>query len=149
MYGLGLLVCSSHSRHLAGSILFRGVAGRSIGLLRRDLLLQIDPSASGARACYILRPGPLITSFLTARPRRRALAAAIPSSPFPEAPCYRATTPPRRRPPASASALTPRATATTPPSSARTCNRPPPSWPSPSPPTATPNSGSDWNSSPA
>jgi hypothetical protein len=42
----------------------RGVARRSLGLVRLDLLLQIDPSVSDSRACYILRPRPLITSFL-------------------------------------------------------------------------------------
>ena len=31
------------------------VARRSFGLVRLDLLLQIDPSASDPRACYILR----------------------------------------------------------------------------------------------
>jgi hypothetical protein len=44
-----------HSRFHVGSILNRGVARRSFGLLRFDLLLQIDPSASDPRACYILR----------------------------------------------------------------------------------------------
>jgi hypothetical protein len=44
-----------HSRPSVGSILKRGVARRSFGLLRCDLLLQIDPSALGPRACYILR----------------------------------------------------------------------------------------------
>src|SRR4051812_44407642 len=47
----------------------RGVAGRPFGLVRLDLLLQIGPSASGCRACYVLRPGPLITSFLPPRLR--------------------------------------------------------------------------------
>jgi hypothetical protein len=42
----GLLVCSIHSRFQSGSILDRGVARRSFGLLRSDLWLQIDPSAS-------------------------------------------------------------------------------------------------------
>ncbi len=59
----GLLVCSIHSRLLSGSILDRGVARRSFGLLRRDLWLQIDPSESTPSAGYILRHGPLITSF--------------------------------------------------------------------------------------
>jgi hypothetical protein len=44
-----------HSRFSVGSILNGGVARRSFGLLRFDLLLQIDPSASDASACYILR----------------------------------------------------------------------------------------------
>jgi hypothetical protein len=35
-----------YCRHQAGSILCWGVARRSFGLLRLDLLLQIDPSAS-------------------------------------------------------------------------------------------------------
>jgi hypothetical protein len=34
---------------------FGGVAGRSFGQVRFDLLLQIDPSVSSRRACYILR----------------------------------------------------------------------------------------------
>jgi hypothetical protein len=42
----GLLVCSIHSRFQCGSILDRGVARRSFGLLRHDLWLQIDPSIS-------------------------------------------------------------------------------------------------------
>src|SRR5262249_559542 len=55
------------SRPRVESILNRGVARRSFGLLRCDLLLQIDPSASGPRAGYILRQRPLITSFLSVR----------------------------------------------------------------------------------
>src|SRR5439155_1040337 len=55
------------SRRCVGSILDRGVARRSFGLLRYDLLLQIDPFALGPRAGYILRRGPLITSFLSVR----------------------------------------------------------------------------------
>src|SRR5262245_31119238 len=52
------------SRLRVGSILDRGVARRSCGLLRSDLWLPIDPSALDWRAGYILRPGSLITSFL-------------------------------------------------------------------------------------
>src|SRR5205807_185551 len=80
-----------HSRHPVGSILDRGVARRSFGLLRHDLLLQIDPSASDPRAGYVLRPGPLITSFLAVRLRRRTLAALAPvvsHTPFSRSPCY-------------------------------------------------------------
>ena len=43
------------ARPSVGRILDRGVARRSFGLLRLDLLLQIDPSVSDPRACYILR----------------------------------------------------------------------------------------------
>ena len=32
-----------------------GVAGRLFGQVRCDLLLQISPSVSGRRACYVLR----------------------------------------------------------------------------------------------
>ena len=39
-----------------GGTLVRVVARRSFGLLRFDLLMQIDPSASSPRAGYILRP---------------------------------------------------------------------------------------------
>ncbi|HTU22025.1 MAG TPA: hypothetical protein VMG10_28560, partial [Gemmataceae bacterium] len=46
------LVCSIHSRHHVGSILDRGVARRSFGLLRCDLWLQIDPSESTPSAGY-------------------------------------------------------------------------------------------------
>src|SRR5205823_2730717 len=45
-----------HSQRLVGSILFGGVARRSFGRVRHDLLLQIDPSASDRSAGYILRP---------------------------------------------------------------------------------------------
>src|SRR5262245_34205516 len=38
-----------------GSIIERGVARRSFGLLRRDLWLPIDPSASGPSAGYVSR----------------------------------------------------------------------------------------------
>src|SRR5262249_2014287 len=61
------LYVAFRTRRRVGSILDRGVARRSFGLLRYDLLLQIDPSASGPRAGYVLRRGPLITSFLSAR----------------------------------------------------------------------------------
>jgi hypothetical protein len=50
------LYVAFHSGSLVGSILNRGVARRSFGLLRFDLLLQIDPSASAPRAGYLLRP---------------------------------------------------------------------------------------------
>ena len=43
--GPGLLVCSFHTRFHGGSIILRGVARRSFGLVRLDLWLQIDPSA--------------------------------------------------------------------------------------------------------
>src|SRR5262249_47042433 len=43
-----------------------GVAGRLFGQVRFDLLLQISPSVSDHGACYVLRLGPLIPSFLLA-----------------------------------------------------------------------------------
>src|SRR5262249_21783500 len=52
---------------LIGSILERGVARRSFGLLRYDLWLQIDPSVTDPSAGYILRHRPLITSFRCVR----------------------------------------------------------------------------------
>src|SRR5262245_52225153 len=54
---------------LNGSILERGVARRSVGLLRYNLLLQIDPSVTDRSAGYILRHRPLITSFRCVRLR--------------------------------------------------------------------------------
>ena len=50
MAPVGLYVHFRRRRILPG-----GVARRSFGLVRLDLLLQIDPSASGHRAGYILR----------------------------------------------------------------------------------------------
>ena len=52
---------------LIGSTMEPGVARRSFGLLRYDLLLQIDPSVTDLNAGYILRHRPLITSFRCVR----------------------------------------------------------------------------------
>jgi hypothetical protein len=65
-----LLVCSIHSRFQCGSILDRGVARRSFGLLRHDLWLQIDPSTSATV---------LVTS---GRVRRRCCQRPLPSEPY-------------------------------------------------------------------
>src|SRR5262249_2396317 len=67
--GPGRVVCSMYSKGSSWGILERGVAGRPFGLVRFDLLLQIGPSVPCPRACYVLRPRPLITSFLPARRR--------------------------------------------------------------------------------
>jgi hypothetical protein len=64
-----------------------GVAGRPFGLLKFDFLLQIGPSVSDRRACYVLRRRPLITSFLLARHQRRTLAAGPDSTLFLEGLC--------------------------------------------------------------
>jgi CHC2 zinc finger len=111
-----------HSRQPFGSTLKRGVARRSFGLLRRDLLLQIDPSVAGPSAGYILRSRPLITSFRSARPApedpRGYGPFVFPFTALPRSSCYHKPPPPRNRPDAAASASTRPATAITPPSSA-------------------------------
>src|SRR5262245_40427429 len=60
----GQVVWSMYCGRLGWGILERGVAGRLFGQVRFDLLLQISPSVSERRACYVLRHRPLITSFL-------------------------------------------------------------------------------------
>src|SRR5262245_59918724 len=132
-------------RQRVGSILNPGVARRSFRLLRRDLLLQIDPSAPGPRAGYILRRGPLITSFLSARRSAegpRGYGPFYPHVSLPRVSCYHTTLPPHHRRAASASASTPPATATRPSSSATTFSPLPPNSSSPSPPLAMPSSAS-------
>src|SRR5262249_46937954 len=125
---------------LPGVTSFGEVARRSFRLVRRDLWLQIDPSALDDRAGYILRPRPLITSFLGIRLCRRTLAAVAPwlSTPFPEAVCYHTMHPLHNRllptnqhcpPRGLASASTLPATATTPLSCATTSSPPPPNSP--------------------
>jgi hypothetical protein len=84
---------------LLESIMEPGVAGRSFGLLRYDLLLQIDPSVTDPSAGYILRR---TTSYhkLPLRPSsRRILAATAPVRRVSawEKPCYQTVLPPRAR----------------------------------------------------
>ena len=82
---------------LIGSILERGVARRSLGLLRHDLLLQIGPSVTDLSAGYILRRTTAHHKLPLRPSSRRTLAATAPVScaSAVEKPCYQ-TVPPLR-----------------------------------------------------
>ena len=128
-----------HSRPSFGSTLKRGVARRSFGLLRSDLLLQMDPSAAGRSAGYIPRRRPRITSLRSARPAPEDPRG---QGPFlarflhlPRVPCYHnplsTPTAPCRRPTAStpSPASAPSPPPCSPPSSSTSiASRRPPSW---------------------
>src|SRR6516225_2197362 len=73
-----------------GRILDRGVARRSFGLVRLDLLLQIDPSAAGPSAGYILRP--------PTSAHKLPLGPPAPEEPRGYGPCVPSFTPPPEGP---------------------------------------------------
>src|SRR4029079_11062208 len=125
--------------------------GRSFGLVRRALWLQIDPTRQSKSWLHL--EAPPSDHKLPRRPSLPEAPRGCGPVSFPTStsrlPCYHSQASFRHRPDVAASASTRPATATTPPSCVTTSNPPPTNSSLPNRPPVTANSGNDSNALPS